>query len=422
MSETLLAVETWPEANQRHLVAALARVRLALERHAGASSNGSAADEAPLPEVTPTAALDRLCVVFGLSPFERDVLLLCAGVELDASFASLCGAAPTFGFSLAVLPGSHWSALTPAAPLRYWHLVEVGPGAALTTSPLRIDERVLHYLTGVDYVDERLSGIVEMPRPLEAPLCESQRARAARIENLWRSVEMAPELPPVQLIGADATAQRDVALAACGALNLRLHHVRPESLPSPGSDLGTCLRLWEREAALTGCAMFLDCDELDEVDAQRLAAVRRVVASLRASLIVGARQPLASTPRPLVTIEVERPSRAEQTALWRAQLGGRDRRGGRGRGRLAIQPQRAVDRLRRARGACLAGRAVGDAVGRLPDADPAAARRPGAAHRAASRPGTTSCCRRRSSRLLREIGAARPPARHRLRALGLRRT
>ena len=37
---------------------------------------------------------------------------------------------------------------SPAALLRFWRLVEVEPGGPLTTSPLRIDEWVLHYLAG----------------------------------------------------------------------------------------------------------------------------------------------------------------------------------------------------------------------------------------------------------------------------------
>ena len=65
-------------------------------------------------------ALETLCRRSGLSPFERDVLLLCAGVELDSRFAPLCAAAqgdparpyPTFSLALAALPEPHWSALS----------------------------------------------------------------------------------------------------------------------------------------------------------------------------------------------------------------------------------------------------------------------------------------------------------------------
>lgn len=73
------------------------------------------------------AALDSLATVFGLSLFEHNIVLMCAGMELDSTFDSLCAAVqgdlrpfPTFS-----LPWAHWSALAPDAPLRYWHLIEV---------------------------------------------------------------------------------------------------------------------------------------------------------------------------------------------------------------------------------------------------------------------------------------------------------
>ena len=67
----------------------------------------------------PPSAIDRLTEIFALSPFERAVLLLCAGVELDGRFAEACAAAQgdphklnaTYGLALAALPAAHWSAL-----------------------------------------------------------------------------------------------------------------------------------------------------------------------------------------------------------------------------------------------------------------------------------------------------------------------
>ncbi|MHC5831868.1 MAG: ATP-binding protein, partial [Nostoc sp.] len=100
--------------------------------------------------------------------FERYLLLLCAGMELDASFAVLCAAAcgnkqhtyPTFGLAMTVLESIHWSAFTPAGTLRRWRLIEVGSGSELMSSPLRIDERRLHYLIGIQHLDQRLLGMV----------------------------------------------------------------------------------------------------------------------------------------------------------------------------------------------------------------------------------------------------------------------
>src|ERR1039458_6363906 len=118
-------------------------------------------------------AIQTLCATFGLSGFERGILLMCAAVELDSRFAAIYAAAnestsksqrpalPTFSLALAAFKDAHWSALLPGRPLRHWHLVEVLSGDTLTTSPLRIDERILHYLTGMRSIDERLSGLVE---------------------------------------------------------------------------------------------------------------------------------------------------------------------------------------------------------------------------------------------------------------------
>src|SRR5581483_8319517 len=141
-----------------------------------------------------SSALEALCRTFSLSSFERDVVLLCAGVELDAAFAGLCAAAqgdrgrrnPTFGLTLAALDEPHWIALAPDSPLRRWRLIEVGdqPSSSLTAAPLRIDERVLHYLVGIQCLDSRLVGLVE-PVAADGSLVPTQEAIARRIALGW---------------------------------------------------------------------------------------------------------------------------------------------------------------------------------------------------------------------------------------------
>ena len=94
---------SWHEANQRYLTAALTAVRetlaehLAAPRDASAAAPPSRAARQALREIARTmpapSALEVLCAAFGLSPFEREVLLLCAGVELDSTFAQLCATA-----------------------------------------------------------------------------------------------------------------------------------------------------------------------------------------------------------------------------------------------------------------------------------------------------------------------------------------
>ena len=158
----------WTEVNQRYLVAALAEVKACVERHAGSPDLASKPESSTALETETNGAppaLEMLTRVFGLSRFERAILVLCAGMELDSGFAALCARAqgetarayPTFSLALAALPEPHWTALAPAGPLRRWRLIEVGgaPGASLTSSPLRIDERILHHLAGIQYLDRK---------------------------------------------------------------------------------------------------------------------------------------------------------------------------------------------------------------------------------------------------------------------------
>src|SRR5215813_3517730 len=110
----------WTAHNQAYLAAMLDRVKRALERHLGRTPTGTDEETelAPPPAASlRRPALDMLAERFGLSSFERDLLVLCAGMELDAGFAELCrdagaGSGPTFSLALAALPDAHWSALT----------------------------------------------------------------------------------------------------------------------------------------------------------------------------------------------------------------------------------------------------------------------------------------------------------------------
>ncbi|MBA4156981.1 MAG: ATP-binding protein [Gemmatimonadetes bacterium] len=327
------AQQDWTDANQARLLAGLAELRVLLERRARGEAADAPPDEAltqagaderaALAALPAPSALDSLCAAFGLSAFERRLLLLCAGLELDGEFARLCAAAqgdaqrpfPTFGLALAALPEAHWSALTPASPLRLWRLIEVAPGDSLVASPLRIDERILHFLTGISYLDERLRPLL---RAVEAPaaLAPTQQAVAERVVELWEGET--GELPAVQLCASDAAACQGVAAAASAALGAPLFVLRAAEIPTGGAEREQLQRLWQREGVLSGWALLVDCHEAEN-EARRAAV--ELLRGLRGPVFVAAREPLRLGGPRRVRLDVPRPTPAEQIGLWERALG-----------------------------------------------------------------------------------------------------
>ena len=63
------------------------------------------------------------------------------------------------------------------------------PGIPLLTAALRIDERVLHYLTGIRYLDERLSGLLEEIVEEDGELAPSHEGLAKGLADVWSGAE-----------------------------------------------------------------------------------------------------------------------------------------------------------------------------------------------------------------------------------------
>lgn len=316
----------WQEANQQSLMTALAEVREALEAKVkGDDDTGKFSTSAP---ASPAPALDQVCTTFGLSLFERDVLLLCAGMDLDSHWASLCAEAqgdskknyPTLSLALAVLREPCWNALTPAAPLRRWRLIELGTSNALTTAPLRLDERILHYLAGVPYLDERLMGIVESVR-VPSSLIESQRQLAEQLAATWRQASDVQALPVVQLCGDELGSKRAIAAAACSLLGFNLNALSAHALPTSSNDLHQLLQLWKREAALSQSILLLDCDDSNTNDTAREDAIALFIERISSPLIVTTRDRRPPKQRSLVTFDVHKPTTNEQRGIWNQALG-----------------------------------------------------------------------------------------------------
>ena len=131
----------WLDANARYISAALVWLRLLLEQHIvegqpapSATGKGRSrlqvAHEELLQiedEMATPPPLTLLSERLGLSPFEQNILLLCAAAEFDPSITRLLARvaenggceSPTFALALSVFDDPAWDALSPQRPLRF---------------------------------------------------------------------------------------------------------------------------------------------------------------------------------------------------------------------------------------------------------------------------------------------------------------
>lgn len=302
------------EKHGRALATAVDALLLRLDAHA--------AGKPFLPKEAPDkgTALGTVCTCFGLTGFERDLLVLTAAMEIEPTTAARCAAAsgdparayPTFSLALAALPKPHWGALTPVGPLRRWRLIEVVDSQSLTTSRLHIDERILHFLAGVSYLDTRLRGIA---RPIKLPdeLPPSQEKLAADVAAGWRNGRR----PHVDLVGTDRQTRREIVAVAASRAGLVLYTMNGGDLPTEPTDRDVLSQLWEREAVLLPAALLVELTNSDNA-----SAIDTFVASLNVPVVISSDDapPLAAETRE--RLSTSWPTQAEQQQLWARALNG----------------------------------------------------------------------------------------------------
>ncbi|MFJ7995792.1 ATP-binding protein [Streptomyces sp. NPDC096310] len=270
--------------------------------------------------------LEALASCFGLSAFEREVVLLAAAAELDPTTGARCAAAcgdqdrafPTFSLALAALTDPHWSALTPVAPLRRWRLIELADETRLTTSRLRLDERILHFLAGSPYLDARLHGLLRrtsVPDTLPA----SYGLAADRIAAGWASSTGRAPLR-VELVGGDARSRADIAATAARRSGLGLYTLTAQDVPAAPAERDLLARLWQREAVLLPAALLVEAG--DSLDREQAAAADAFVESAAVPLCVSSTDPRPSERQRGERVTVPALDSEEQLGVWTAAFDG----------------------------------------------------------------------------------------------------
>ena len=372
-------MNTWQRNNEAFLSAALAWLRLRLEKMAASDTAVSQPQlfppapsptghslfsftshqpddpemtEAALPPSSPTdleAATERMAEAaaaepapallllsrrFGLSRFEQETLLLCTAMELDTRIPTLCAHAqddphrpfPTFALALALFDEPAWDVLSPERPLRFWRLIEINQPAAmpLTASPLRADERIVNYLKGLNYLDDRLTPFLA---PFDVmPNHQLPPSQAAAVDLAVRYLEQASgDGPPpiIQLLGQDTQSKQLVAQETAVSLQLNPYRLPAELLPAPVDELETLTRLWQRENILLPIALYLDAHDADgpTTPEGQSPPLHRFLTHGHGIIFLGTREVRPGLGTNAAAVEVDKPTPAEQQAAWTAVLG-----------------------------------------------------------------------------------------------------
>jgi len=285
--------------------------------------------------MNPAPALMLLSRSLGLSAFEQEVLLLCAAMELDTRIAALCARAqddpaktyPTFALAFALFDDPGWEVLSPEGPLRHWRLIEINqPGATpLTTSSLRADERIVNYIKGLNYLDDRLMSFL---LPLEGTksdieLPPSQQNIAEQIVKQLNPAIPMQRLPVIQLLGSDAPSKQLIAASVAARLGLRLYRLPVELLPTLAAELETLARLVEREMALWPFALYLDAHELDgtATGEATMPPFQRFLARSNGVFFLDTHEIRRGIGRASLELDIAKPTRTEQQIAWAKALG-----------------------------------------------------------------------------------------------------
>lgn len=331
--------DVWYQANQYYLIAAFDLLHNILQNFINQSENDADARASKInqartellkiaSEMSFSPAFEQISERFKLSEFEFYILVFCAAIELDLRFPGLCTKAyndenyyyPTFGLILRALPNPHWSALAHDGALRYWKLIDLGSGNSLLNKQLFIDERILHYLRGIQTTDPLLTGLTELPSDRPNQLMPSHQSLAEKIAALWH-LSSSQDIPPiVQLCGSEIEDKIDIAQVVCHELKRGISLLNCDRIPLNSNDLTSFTRRLQRECILEHRALLLNCDDTDLSDPEQRAALNQLLEEFSGFIIITTRVPLQELKCKMIRFDIPKPEPQEQLITWQASV------------------------------------------------------------------------------------------------------
>lgn len=341
----------WMEINDRHLAATIGWIRQRLQQLVASPVSPDKKDTpatvaTPVDEElaqirqeiikleknNPPPALILLSGCLGLSAFDRQVLALCAAMALDTRTAALCAKAqndlskpyPTFALAFALFDDPDWRALSPNNPLRYWRLLEIHqPGVQpLIGAALAADERIVNYLKGLNYLDDRLMPLID-PMRIQAngeTLPPSQQQVVDSIISYLKEPNGKDRSPFIELLGHDTASKQLIAGRVASTLGLNLYIIDLNIMPGQTGDFETFTRLWQRESLLMPVALYIEVDGIADTEKTKL---RRFLERSSSVVFIDLADAKIETVRNRMTVDVKKPTPEEQEQLWTAALPGK---------------------------------------------------------------------------------------------------
>jgi hypothetical protein len=296
---------TWTERNRAYVWSEIERIRKCLAGQAGEPASW---------ELEREPALVTLRNRFRLSPFEYDVVVLCAGYALEPTFAAGIEQ-PTFSLALAKL-GGHLDATIPTAPLRRYRLVTLHGADSALHARLTLDDRIVHFVLGIDSVDDQLLPYL---LPLPAQLANVTATHERLAQQIASGLRRAEPGTVVQLIGAHPLTRLAVLRSAAAAAGICVLRLRGNSLALPPVELDKLQRMLEREMLLSQALAVVELDTLDAADSSRTA--RMFVVGLSGLIVISASEPLPIAQASGMLFEVPHATTAERRSAWESALG-----------------------------------------------------------------------------------------------------
>lgn len=342
-------IQNWHEKNARYLAVSLEWIRLKLTRLAASlndedSNSPEAIKEeqaisraiATITDLEANEPLPALVLIkrrFGLSVFEQDVLMLCTAMELDTTIPALCARAqddaskpyPTFALAMSLFNDPTWDAISGQRPLRYWRLIEINRimNQPLITSPLRGDERIINFIKGLNYIDERIARVSAPFNTIgDVVLPPSQEEIAKKVTDHLQRLPSKQHANAVQLVGVDPLSKQLIAQKIAAALDINLINLPVELLPSQPSELEEFARLWQRETSLLPIAGYIDAQQSDHLIKTEHGthaagfSLQRLLSLSRGIFFLGTREIRSDLHATSFIVDVKKPTPVEQQQEW----------------------------------------------------------------------------------------------------------